>query len=167
MEQPRGWAIPAVMALVAVTTLLALWIFVWAPPPPPGPSGCQANCPLGVAVGPAIEQSQHGSNWYNFSVLSAGGGPQWGSIQFEVQTASGGSVTPDSHWLIQINQSRNFTVAVYNPSSGGWNLGYATPIRNDQTIVLFTDTTDLSSRGDVFVLLGVGSYAGSVSAAIP
>jgi hypothetical protein len=58
------------------------------------------------------------------------------------------------------------TVATYTISSGTWASGGSTAVSNQQQFILTTpNTTSLS--GDVLVILGAGSFSGSIQATIP
>jgi len=152
----------ATILLVAITVVLAAVLYILISGLTKGPG----NTPLGtaLAVAPPAEASAGTQHWYNFSISSAGGGLTLSNLAFQVQTATGGIVTIAGATTINVIGISGSTVATYTIASSSWTAGGATPASNTQQIVVQT-TTNLS--GDTMIILGTGSFSGSISVNIP
>ena len=127
-----------------------------------------AKTPIGteLAVAPATESSRGSTNWYNFSIQSAGGGLLLSNLAPKVETTGGAIVAlPGSSTLTVIGLT-GATVATYSISTGTWTSGGSTAVSNQQEIILTTPSTT-SLSGDMLVILGSGSFSGSISVSIP
>lgn len=150
----------ATILLVAITVVLAAVLYILISGLTKGPG----NTPLGtaLAMAPATEQSKGTNFWYNFSVSTASGGLTWSNLVFQFQTSTGGIITLASPTITVIGLT-GANVATY--TAGTWTNG-ATTVSNQQQLIVQT-TTNMQSQGDVLVLLGGGSFSGSITATIP
>jgi flagellin-like protein len=158
----------ATILLVAITVVLAAVLYILISGLTKGPG----NTPLGtaLAVAPPKEKSLGAgattNNWYNFSVQSSGGGLIMSNLNFQVQTASAGIVTPTASWTMNVLSISGASVAVYAMTTGLWTSGGTVALTSGMTIVLnAVGATGQSSNN--LVISGSGSYAGSISVAIP
>lgn len=156
----------ATILLVAITVVLAAVLYILISGLTKGPG----NTPLGtaLAMSPANEQSKAANFWYNFSVQSASGGLTLSNLAFQVQTSTGGIVTlagaPGG--AITVIGLTGTTVGSYTIATAAWSSGGSTAVSNQQQIIIQC-TNNLESQGDVLVVLGSGSFSGSVSVNIP
>ena len=153
----------ATILLVAITVVLAAVLYILISGLTKGPG----NTPLGsaLAVGPASEGVNGSANQYVFAVVSASGGLILNNIQFQVQNPSGNVVAMAGATMI-VTGLTGTGVATYNLATGVWTAGGTLTVSNQMHLVLQT-TTNLASAGNQLVVLGTGSFSGSVAAAIP
>ena len=150
-----------------VGALVVLLVLVAAPSTVPTGPPCSLVCGVPLAVGPATVQVTNGNHWYTFNVLSGVGGPVWSNINFSVEAPTGSTIQPTSSWAGWVNQTGKGTIAQIDIRTGTWTSGGGQPIRNDQQIVLYSGTSDLTGRGYELLVVGVNGLSISVSAAIP
>src|SRR5579859_2382502 len=81
----------ATILLVAITVVLAAVLYILISGLTKGPG----NTPLGtaLALSSPTENSKGTTNYYNFSVASAGGGLLLNNLQFQI-VSTGGSIVP-------------------------------------------------------------------------
>lgn len=154
----------ATILLVAITVVLAAVLYILISGLTKGPG----NTPLGtqLAVSPAKESTKGTTNWYNFTVQSAGGGLTLQNLVFQVQTTQGALVTMPGTATMTVVGLTGATVGTYTISTGTWASGGSTAVSNQQQFILTTPTTT-SLSGDVLVILGSGTFSGSIQATIP
>lgn len=165
----------ATILLVAITVVLAAVLYILISGLTKGPG----NTPLGtsLAFGTVGEGSNAANNWYNISIQSAGGGLTLGSMNFQVQTATGAIVAPGTTSITVVGVT-GCNVAVYTFSTNSWaaasgasacssgTLGGTAPAASGQLVSVKTANT-LALSGDTLVVIGAGSFSGSVNVAIP
>lgn len=163
-KKKRGVSpIIATILLVAITVVLAAVLYILISGLTKGPG----NTPLGtaLAMSPAVEASKGANFWYNFSVASASGGLTLSSLAFQVQTSTGGIVTLTAPTVTVIGLTGT-VVGTYTVASATWASGGSTSVSNQQEVIIQT-TSNLESQGDVLVVLGSGSFSGSITVNIP
>jgi hypothetical protein len=167
----RGWAQPAAAIVGAALAIGLFWFSTPVKVDPCAASGA-GNTPLGttIAISPPSESRAGTERWYNFSILSGGGGLRIGDIRLDVVSPSGGAVALTGSDTVRVTGSGDLTVAEYAYTNSTWLSGGATVVSNVQTIILGAISTNLS--GDSLVVMGplfgpCGSQNGSLSVAIP
>lgn len=161
-KRQRGVSpIIATILLVAITVVLAAVLYILISGLTKGPG----NTPIGtaLALGKPTENSKGTNFWYNFSVQSAGGGLIMNNMNFQVQSTTAG-IVPPTGFTMNVLGLTGTAVATYSMTTGAWTLGGTTALTTSQTIVL--DATS-SLSGDNLVVSGSGSFAGSITVAIP
>ena len=103
-------------------------------------------------------------DYTNVTVSSATGGIEYGDLSIAVAKSLGDNYTVKSTWYAQVSVS-GLPVAVYEMSSGTWELGGSTAIASGATIQIYTGTTD--PAGGVVVFYGNASYTGLLTVSIP
>jgi flagellin-like protein len=153
----------ATILLVAITVVLAAVLYILISGLTKGPG----NTPLGtaLALGTPLEASKATNNWYNFSVQSAGGGLILNNLQFQVQTPTGGIVPATGSWTLTVLGLTGTSVGTYSMTTNSWTAGGTTAVSSQQQIALNAVSTPLS--GDTLVVIGSGSFQGSISVSIP
>ncbi|HYK93423.1 MAG TPA: archaellin/type IV pilin N-terminal domain-containing protein [Thermoplasmata archaeon] len=153
----------ATILLVAITVVLAAVLYILISGLTKGPG----NTPLGsaLAVGPASESVNGSANQYVFAIVSASGGLTLNNLQFQVQNPSGGVVTLTGGSII-VTGLTGAGVGTYTLATGAWSAGGTLTVSNQMHIVLQC-TNNLAAAGNSLVVLGTGSFSGSVTAAIP
>ena len=158
----------ATILLVAITVVLAAVLYILISGLTKGPG----NTPIGtaLAVAPPKEASKGAgattNNWYNFSVQSAGGGLVMNNLNFQVQTSSAGIVPPTASWTMNILGISGTVVATYTMTTGAWASGSTVTLTSGMTISL-NAVGATGQSGNNLVISGSGSYAGSITVAIP
>ena len=175
-EKSRSWRrmrnrgvspIIATILLVAITVVLAAVLYILISGLTKGPG----NTPIGtsLALNKPNEASKGATNWYNFSVASAGGGLLLNNLVFQVQGPGGTIVvTTAAGWTLNVLGLTGSTIGTYAITSAtpSWTLGGTTPVSSSQTIVLTSPAATLLN-GDTLVVVGAGSFSGSISVSIP
>ena len=165
---PGGRTILLTGVVVAVVAFVVALVFVWValshPAVYPGGPTIQGSA---LAVSPPIGTSSAGHHWYNFSAESVSGGLRLDNMVFQVQTPSGAVVPAAAGWTLQILGNANafsgpYTYSTLNQS---WSSTASTGVTSGDTISLNSGASVL--RGDEFVVLGAGSFQGSISVSIP
>lgn len=153
----------ATILLVAITVVLAAVLYILISGLTKGPG----NTPLGsaLAVGPASESVNGTANQYVFAIVSASGGLILNNLQFQVQNPSGGVVTLTGGSII-VTGLTGAGVGTYTLASGTWSAGGTLTVSNQMHIVVQC-TNNLNNAGNQLIILGTGSFSGSVAAAIP
>lgn len=151
----------ATILLVAITVVLAAVLYILISGLTKGPG----NTPLGtaLAMGSPGEAAKGPNFWYNFSVQSAGGGLIANNLNFQVQSATGSIVTPTG-WTLNVVGLTGTSVAAYTMTTGVWSAG-GTTVMSSQQFIDIDATSSLS--GDSLIVSGSGSFAGSITVAIP
>lgn len=163
-----GLPIGIVVAVVVVVgwALAGGWTFPYEGPTR-GCGGCPPPRGVSFAIGEPTEQADGAHHWYNFTVVSAGGGITLNDVQFQVVTATGGPIPAGAGWTLSVLGATDVLVGSYSFASGTWTEGGTTLIENGQTIVIDSLSTSLSAQGDVLNVVGAGPYEGSISVSIP
>ena len=157
----------ATILLVAITVVLAAVLYILISGLTKGPG----NTPVGtsLAVNKPLEASKGTTNWYNFTVGSAGGGLLLNNLQFQV-VGAGGAIVPTTAagWSLNVLGLTGSTVGTYAITSAtpSWTLGGTTAVSSSQTIVLTSPIATVLS-GDTLTIIGTGSFSGSIAVAIP
>ncbi|HTT35144.1 MAG TPA: archaellin/type IV pilin N-terminal domain-containing protein [Thermoplasmata archaeon] len=153
----------ATILLVAITVVLAAVLYILISGLTKGPG----NTPLGtaLAVSPPNEGQGGTKYWYNFTIQSASGGLILNNLAFQVKTSSGAVVTPAGLTTVTVSGLSGSTVASYTYATAVWASGGTLAVSNQQTIIFGSTTSNLS--GDTLVILGSGSFSGSISISIP
>lgn len=155
----------ATILLVAITVVLAAVLYILISGLTKGPG----NTPLGtaLALSSPSEAAKGASNYYNFSVQSAGGGLLLNNLAFQVVNSQGSIVATTGFTLnvlgITGSTVGTYTIANANPS---WTVGGTTAMSSSMTIALATPTAS-SLSGDTLNVIGVGSFSGSIAVSIP
>jgi len=158
----------ATILLVAITVVLAAVLYILISGLTKGPG----NTPLGTALalntpGEAVTGAGAATNhWYNFSVGAASSGLTLGSMQFQVQTPSGQIVAAGGSWTLNVYGLTGTVVGTYSLASNSWTLG-STIGASSQQIISLNAIQAASLSGDTFIVIGTGSYQGSISVAMP
>jgi len=126
----------------------------------------------------SIHDASAGSNYYyNASVATASAGLVWSDLGFQVHTSSGGTATGPVNVTVT-NAAASCAVAVYGMATSTWTqptgpgactsgtLGPNAPVQTGASVLLLSGSS-LQSQGDRWVVLGQGSFSGSVSYSIP
>ena len=153
----------ATILLVAITVVLAAVLYILISGLTKGPG----NTPLGtsLALAPPSEGSAGTGHWYNFSIQSAGGGLILNNLAFQVKNAAGTVVSPTGLTTVNVFGLSGSTVASYTYATAVWATGGTLAVTNQMTIIFGSTTVNLS--GDTLVVLGSGSFSGSISVSIP
>lgn len=162
---PWPWPVVAVAiaVLVAVTVVSgALLLYPWNGVS--GSPGC-GDCGTAWALSPPKETNLSGQWWYNFSSQSATAGMVLDNVQFQVQTAGAGVVTPTTSWTLTVLGIEGNAVGTYSMTEGVWTSGGNVALTSGMAISLHSGSTRLS--GDNFVVYGVGAFQGTISVSIP
>jgi len=174
------------LVVVVVVTLLLLgtvWVLAVSLPRPVG-TGPLPNAPIGTAfaVEEAIESSCANGNTFVADGCAAGhfeytlyvesSDVTFGDVRFEVQSANG-SVAREADGLgFTILNASGTVLAQFAVTGGSMAMGSgaawsystgitsSTPIRNFDTIMVDTGTSNPLGQGLLFVVFGVGRYTG-------
>ena len=154
----------ATILLVAITVVLAAVLYILISGLTKGPG----NTPIGtaLAVNKPLEASKGTSNWYNFTVASAGGGLLLNNLAFQIQ-GTGGQIVPATGMTLNVLGLTGSTIGTYTIAAAtpAWTLGGTTAVSSSMTIVLTTPVAT-SLSGDTLVVIGSGSFSGSIAVAI-
>lgn len=150
------------VAVVLLLVLLSVWVFH----PISNTNPC-SYCGTAFALSPATEQGGPGAYWYNFSVQGAAGSLALGELWFQVQTSTGAviALANASLTVFDVGAHGSF-VGSYSFATSMWTSGGSTTVTNLQQFDLQC-SNGLRSQGDVFLVLGHGSFTGSVTVSIP
>ena len=157
----------ATILLVAITVVLAAVLYILISGLTKGPG----NTPLGtaLALSSPTENSKGTTNYYNFSVQSAGGGLLLNNLQFQI-VGSGGSIIPTTAagWSLSVLGITGSSVGTYSITSASptWTVGGTTVMSSQMTVAL-TSPAATTLSGDTLNVIGVGSFSGSISVPIP
>ncbi len=167
---PLGIVLAIVLDLVVFASG-GLWPVATVSPGNPTCGGAGAPCPpydgTSLALARPAEATAGPNHWYNFSVQSAGGGILLRDVSFQVVSATGGNVGPNSSWSLQVISLSGALVGAYSFPEGVWTAGGSTPITSLDIVILDTGTTDLDAQGDSLNVIGTGSFQGSIGVSIP
>ena len=156
----------ATILLVAITVVLAAVLYILISGLTKGPG----NTPLGtsLAVQSPLESTKGTTNYYNFSVQSAGGGLLLNNLAFQIVNPSG-SIVATTGFTLNVLGLTGSTVGTYTiaAASPAWTVGGTTVVSSSMTIALTTPTTSASLSGDTMNIIGVGSFSGSIAVNIP
>ena len=162
----------SVIAAVTIGASFGLYLYYlggWGHPAL-APQGCRAlECGgPGLAFTPPAVRSLGTEEWFNFSVSSANGGIAWSDVAFQVQDRNNSYVVPPSSWTLTVVDLGGQMVGSYSWNTTAWSPTQPGNIVNTQMIVWETGAgSGATVRGGTFTVLGVGSFSGSVSEAIP
>ena len=153
----------ATILLVAITVVLAAVLYILISGLTKGPG----NTPLGtaLALGAPRESSNAVTNWYNFSIQSAGGGLVLNNLNFQILGPTG-SIVATAGFTLNVVGITGSAVGTYAFATATWTSGGTTVVSSQQSIVL-TSPAASSLSGDKLVVLGAGSFSGSISVSIP
>lgn len=160
MRRRRAVWIGVAVGVATVSVALILWLFLPAPPVPCNGCGGYGSA---LALGSPSEDSPGANHWYNFSIQSAGGGLILNNINFAIDSPSGSNIA-QSAWTLLVTNLYHQVVGVYGLANESWTSGGTSVVTTQQSVDLET-TTPVS--GDTLVASGAGSFAGSISVAIP
>jgi flagellin-like protein len=166
----------ATILLVAITVVLAAVLYVLISGLTRGPG----NTPIGSAM--ATSSATDGvcsvGYCYTFTIESASSGVTANSMKFQVQSSSGLITAFTNVRLIDVS---NCAVGYYTtswttgapatPTGGpaacaGGSPGLTSQISSGDQLIL-ASTTSLNAAGYQFIVVGTGSYSGTITAAIP
>jgi flagellin-like protein len=158
----------ATILLVAITVVLAAVLYILISGLTKGPG----NTPLGTALalsapGEASKGAGATTNWwYNFTVQAAGGALILNNLQFQIQTPSGTIVAAGASWTLNVLNLQGVSIAVYSFTTNAFTSGGTTLLTSQHTFAL--NAVGASSiNGDSMIVIGTGSFQGSISVAIP
>ncbi len=173
-EKKRSWRkarkrgvspIIATILLVAITVVLAAVLYVLISGLTKGPG----TAPLGsaLALGNPTAAKGAGTTWYeNFTVESASSGITWNSVNLKV-VAAGGTVVGTVTAFGVYSLAGTSVCGASGTTESSWSTGSgATAIASTQFLSI-TSTGTLSGAGNTLQAIGVGSFQGTVSVAIP
>ncbi|MCI4354594.1 MAG: type IV pilin [Thermoplasmata archaeon] len=158
----------ATILLVAITVVLAAVLYILISGLTKGPG----NTPLGTSLAlqtPGEASKGAGAttnNWYNFSVQAAGGGLILNNLQFQVQTPSGQIVAAGGSWTLNVLGITGTVVGTYAFATNSWSAG-GTVLMTSQQLVALNAVGATGLSGDTLIVIGTGSFQGSISVAIP
>jgi len=165
----------ATILLVAITVVLAAVLYILISGLTKGPG----NTPIGTAVsyGSVFEQTASASTfWYNTSVQTAPSGMTWSNMIFQVQGSGNNIITTGPSTITVLGTTNGCNLAVFTFSTAAWTipaankctgqLGASGGVAAGDQMVLFS-TVSLTNVGDKLVVVGQGSYSGSLSISIP
>ena len=160
----------ATILLVAITVVLAAVLYILISGLTKGPG----NTPLGTAL--AVQSPNEAQpaaaapHYYNFSVQSAGGGLILNNLNFQILTSTGSIVTTvAAGWTLNVLGITGATVGTYaiTSASPSWTVGGTTAVSSQMTIALTSPTGAANNlSGDSFVIIGVGTFSGSITVSI-
>ena len=158
----------ATILLVAITVVLAAVLYILISGLTKGPG----NTPLGTAL--ALNTPGENSNgagattnhWYNFSIGAASTGLTLGSMQFQVQTSSGAIVPAAAAWTLNVYGLTGTSIGVYSLTTNAWTSG-STVQASSQDIISLNAIQATGLSGDTFIVIGTGTYQGSITTNIP
>ncbi|MCI4357976.1 MAG: type IV pilin [Thermoplasmata archaeon] len=166
----------ATILLVAITVVLAAVLYVLISGLTRGPG----NTPIGSAF--AVSSATDGvcsvGFCYTFTIQTASSGVSANSLKFQVQS-SGGVITAFTN--VRLIDVSNCAVGAYTtlwtagapatPTGGPASCAGGTPGLTSQVSsgdqLILASTTSFNAAGYVFVVIGTGSYSGTIQAAIP
>jgi len=161
------WIVVTVLLVgVVVVGSITYWLLSSTVTTSGGPT-CGFSCGSALAIGVPEESTAGGTHFYNFSVQSASGGLTWGNTELGLQTSDGGPISvAGSGWNFTIQGPHHESLAAFANASGNpaWTFGGTTTVSIQQVIVL---TSPIQLSGDEFMILGTGTFSGSVSVSIP
>ena len=156
----------ATILLVAITVVLAAVLYILISGLTKGPG----NTPIGTALALGTPSESQGgaanAHFYNFTVQSAGGGLVLNSMTFQIQTAAGTIVTAAGTWTGSVINLGGASVGTYSWTTNTWTAGGTAPLVSGQQIIISTPTAT-SLSGDHIVVIGGGSFSGTISVSIP
>ena len=164
-QKKRGVSpIIATILLVAITVVLAAVLYILISGLTKGPG----NTPIGSAL--TLNRPSEGKAgttfYYNFSVGSAGGGLAINNLNFQVKTAGGATVPiAGAGPITVVSITTGSILATYSYANAVWTTGNPTLSLNSTMSINIVTTASLS--GDALVTIGIGSFSGQVSTAIP
>jgi len=167
----------ATILLVAITVVLAAVLYILISGLTKGPG----NTPLGTALAMGSPLAGVNGTAFTYTIpITPSSGLTPASLNFQVQT-SGGAITALAGSAIQLIGPQGCLEATYTFSTNAWAAGSAgasthacvppgvttTVLTSGMQFYLSTGTTNVAGQGDTLVAVGVGSFSGTVGAALP
>jgi hypothetical protein len=168
-RRPRwDWTVVAAL-IVLVVVSLASAILIYDVEHPASPAVCTSLECGGVPLALNIpSETNRSGNWtYNFSVGAAGADVTFSSLNFQVETASGGTVVPGASWSLAVVGLNGSVLGTFDLIIASWTTGGTTQLSSQQTISLFSAHARLSGDSLIVLESGSGSFQGSISVEIP
>jgi hypothetical protein len=128
---------------------------------------CGLECGAEVALSDPRVTNASGHWVYNFTVQSSGGGLDLDNLAFQAQNPYGGVITPTGSWTLSVFSIGGAQVGSFDWATGSWMAGGTVALTSEQSIAFGSGSVSLAGVGDNFLVLGVGSFQGSVEVAIP
>ncbi|MCI4325257.1 MAG: type IV pilin [Thermoplasmata archaeon] len=167
----------ATILLVAITVVLAAVLYILISGLTKGPG----NTPLGTAL--AMGSPLAGANGTAFTYtlsITPSSGLTPASLNFQIQTSTG-AITALAGSAIQLIGPQGCLEDTYTFSTNSWAVGSAgasthacvppgtttTVLSSGMQFYLSTGTTNIQGGGDSLVAIGVGTFSGTVSEALP
>jgi flagellin-like protein len=170
-RKPRSRGVSDIIAtilLVAIVVVLAavLYFLVSGLTKGPGNPSLGTALALGTPVEASAGAGATTDHWYNFSVAAASSGVNLGSLQFQVQAPGGAIVPAGAAWTLTAAGLTGAVLGVYSFSSSSWSSGTTVTLTSQDAISL-NAVQSAGLSGDTFIVIGTGSYQGSISVSIP
>jgi len=171
-RQQRGVSpIIATILLVAITVVLAAVLYILISGLTKGPGNTPLGTALAVQTPVEAQPSAASLHFYNFSIQSAGGGLILNNLIFQVVTPGGTIVvTTAAGWALNVLGITGSVIGTYaiTAATPSWTLGGTVLVSSQQTIALTTPAAAASSlSGDKLIIVGTGTFSGSISVNIP
>ncbi|HEY6238499.1 MAG TPA: archaellin/type IV pilin N-terminal domain-containing protein [Thermoplasmata archaeon] len=171
-KQKRGVSpIIATILLVAITVVLAAVLYILISGLTKGPGNTPIGTSLAVQTPIEAQPSAASLHFYNFSIQAAGGGLILNNLIFQVTTPGGQIVvTTAAGWAVNVLGITGSVIGTYAITSAtpSWTLGGTVLVSSQQTIAMTTPAAAASSlSGDRLIIVGTGTFSGSISVSIP
>ena len=171
-QKKRGVSpIIATILLVAITVVLAAVLYILISGLTKGPGNTPLGTSLAVQTPIETQPSAASLHYYNFSIQSAGGGLILNNLVFQIQNPGGSIVTTvAAGWALNVLGITGATIGTYaiTAASPSWTLGGTTAVSSQMTIALTSPTGAANNlSGDHLVIVGAGTFSGSISVNIP
>jgi hypothetical protein len=166
--EPPSWNLATFAILVGVLLAISVvaGVFIYDAETAPSPAICTAlECGGYIALNTPTESNHSGTWIYNFSVAAAPGDLPLADLGLLVQDQRGANLTPAADWSLTVYGLTGSTLATFSLVQGVWTSGASTILASQQIISLDSGSQSLS--GDNLLVIGHGSYQGSVSVSIP
>jgi hypothetical protein len=166
--EPPPWSLSTLAIQVGVLLGISLiaGVLIYDAGTASSPAVCTAlECGGYVALNTPTESNHSGSWVYNFSVAAAPSGLPLADLSLLMQTQRGANLTPAADWSLTVYGLTGSTLATFSLVTGVWTSGGSMPVASQQIISLDSGPQTLS--GDNLLVIGHGSYQGSVSVTIP
>ncbi|HEY6238498.1 MAG TPA: archaellin/type IV pilin N-terminal domain-containing protein [Thermoplasmata archaeon] len=161
----------ATILLVAITVVLAAVLYILISGLTKGPGNTPLGTSLAVQSPTEAQPSAASLHFYNFSIQSAGGGLLLNNLNFQVLTPSGAIVvTTAAGWALNVLGITGSVVGTYaiTTAAPAWTLGGTIAASSQQTIALTTPAAAANNlSGDTLIIVGVGTFSGSIAVSIP
>jgi len=185
-ERQRRWRkkgrrgvspIIATILLVAITVVLAAVLYILISGLTKGPG----NTPLGTALAMGSPVAGQNGTAFTYTIsITPSSGLTPASLNFQIQSSTG-AITAVAGSAIQLIGPQGCLEATYTFSTNSWAAGSAgasthactppgvttTVLTSGMQLYVSSSTTNLQGQGDSLVAIGVGSFSGTVSEALP